>query len=310
MPDTITLITKQRVKDWQACESGYRWFIENYKSEPSAEFVPLYQHLVRDKRGDDADWLMGKLFGEIEDAALRVKLVTQIAGADAKLIAEQHAAGAPGVTEDDEVAAATTGDCSAAATTGNYSAAATTGYRSAAATTGDYSAAATTGDCSAAATTGDYSAAATTGNYSAAATTGDCSAAATTGDYSAAATMGYRSAAATTGDCSAAATTGDYSAAATTGYRSAAATTGDYSAAATTGDYSAAATTGDYSIAAALGIRSKAKASSGGAIVLAYFDADYKLKHVRAAMVGQDGIKPGVWYSLDESGNFTESAED
>ncbi|MDR0212862.1 MAG: hypothetical protein LBJ15_02520 [Comamonas sp.] len=242
-----TIITKQRVKDWGACESGYRWFLENYKPEPSSEFVPLYQHLVRDKRGDDADWLMGKLFEEISGTDQRVKLVTQIAGADAKLIAEQHAAGAPNVTEDDEANAATTGYRSAAATTGYRSAAATTGYRSAAATTG------------------------------------------------------YRSAAATTGDSSAAATTGNYSAAATTGYRS---------AAATTGYRSAAATTGDSSIAAALGIQSKAKASSGGAIVLAYFDGDHKLKHVRAAMVGQDGIKPDTWYSLDESGSFVESEED
>ncbi|MGU3629869.1 hypothetical protein ACLBXN_24215, partial [Comamonas sp. C24C] len=129
MSNTITLITKQRVKDWQACESGYRWFLENYKPEPSAEFVPLYQHLVSDKRGDDADWLMGKLFDEIEDAALRVKLVTQIAGADAKLIAEQHAAGALGVTTEDEANAATTGEGANAATTGEGANAATTGYR-------------------------------------------------------------------------------------------------------------------------------------------------------------------------------------
>ena len=223
-----TIITKQRVKDWHACESGYRWFLENYKPA-EAEFVLVYQHLVRDKRGGDADWLMGKLFEEIEDAALRVKIVTQLAGADVKLIAEQHAAGAKDVTTEDETNAATTG------------------YRSAAATTGDYSAAATTGD---------YSAAATTGNSSAAATTGNSSAAATTGDYSAAATTGYSS------------------------------------------------------IAAALGINSRAKASNGGAIVLAYFDDDFRLRHIRAGMVGQNGVKPDTWYSLDASGNFIESEED
>ena len=42
-----TIITKQRVKYWHACESGYRWFLENYKPA-EAEFVLVYQHLVRD----------------------------------------------------------------------------------------------------------------------------------------------------------------------------------------------------------------------------------------------------------------------
>ena len=181
---TSTIITKQRVKDWGACESGYRWFLENYKPEPSAEFVPLYQHLVRDKRGDDAHWLMGKLFEEISDASQRVKLVAQIAGADAKLIAEQHAAGAPNVTTDDGANAATTGN------------------------------------------------------------------------------------------------------------------------------WANAATTGDGAVSAALGSRGKAKAGAGGAIVIAWRDNDGKLLGVKAAMVGQDGIKPDTWYSLDEAGNFVESEED
>jgi hypothetical protein len=210
MSTTITLITKQRVKDWQACEGGYRWFLENYKPA-EAEFVPVYQHLVRDDRNGDANWLMGKLFGEIEDAALRVKLVTQIAGADAKLIAEQHAAGAQGVTTDDEANAATTG---------------------------------------------------------------------------------YRANAATTG------------------YRANAATTGEGANAATTGNWANAATTGEGAVSAVLGSRGKAMAGDGGAIVIAHRDNSGELLGVKTAMVGQDGIKPGIWYSLDESGNFIESTED
>ena len=235
---TSTIITKQRVKDWGACESGYRWFLENYKPEPSAEFVPVYQHLVRDKRGDDAHWLMGKLFEEISDASQRVKLVAQIAGADAKLIAEQHAAGAPNVTTDDEANAATTGEGANAATTGNWANAATTGYRANAATTG------------------------------------------------------YRANAATTGEGANAATTGNWANAATTGYRA------------------NAATTGKGAVSAVLGSRGKAKAGAGGAIVIAWRDNDGKLLGVKAAMVGQDGIKPDTWYSLDEAGNFVESEED
>ena len=200
MSTTITLITKQRVKDWQACEGGYRWFLENYKPA-EAEFVPVYQHLVRDDRGGDADWLMGKLFPEI-DGALRVKLVTQIAGAEEKLIAEQVAAGVPGFSTEDDANAATTGNWANAATTGNWA------------------------------------------------------------------------------------------------------------NAATTGEGANAATTGEGAISAVLGNRGKAMAGDGGAIVIAHRDNSGELLGVKTAMVGQDGIKPGIWYSLDESGNFIESPED
>ncbi|EZP51431.1 hypothetical protein [Delftia sp. RIT313] len=203
-----TLITKARVKAWKACSSGYSWFLENYKLA-EAEFVPVYQHLVRDGRGSDADWLMGKLFPEI-GAELRVKLVTQIAGADEKLIAEQHAAGAPGASTEDKANAATTGNWANAATTGNWANAATTGYRANAATTG------------------------------------------------------YRA---------------------------------------------NAATTGEGAVSAVLGQCGKAMAGDGGAIVIAHRDDDGNLLGVKAAMVGQDGIKPDVWYALDEDGAFVEAEE-
>ena len=203
---TNTLITKERVKDWNACADGFKWFLDNYKPA-EAEFVPVYQHLIRDERNGDADWLMGKLFEEL-GTETHVKLVVQIAGADAKVIAEQQAAGAPGVTTEDNANAATTGyranaattgDCANAATTGDYANAATTGYYANAATTGYRANAATTGECANAATTGECANAATTGNYANAATTGN---------YANAATTGYRANAATTGECAVAASLG------------------------------------------------------------------------------------------------------
>jgi len=248
-----TLITKARVKAWEACSSGYSWFLENYKPA-KAEFVPVYQHLVRDGRGSDADWLMGKLFPEI-GTELRVKLVTQIAGADEKLIAEQQAAGAPGVSTEDKANAATTGEGANAATTGNWANAATTG------------------------------------------------------NWANAATTGYRANAATTGEGANAATTGEGANAATTGYRANAATTGEGANAATTGYRANAATTGEGAVSAVLGRRGKAMAGGGGAIVIAHRDDDGNLLGVKAAMVGQDGIKPGVWYALDEDGAFVEAEE-
>ena len=162
-------ITKDRVKSWAACSDGYRWFLGKFPE--GAEFAPVYRALIADKRGDDADWLVGKLFDEL-DTTTRVKQTAIIAGADAAAIAAQVAAGAE---------------------------------------------------------------------------------------------------------------------------------------AATTGNWANAATTGEHAVAAALGIEAKAKAGAGGAIVLTHRNDDGDLICIRAAMVGQDGIKPDVWYELSADCEFVES---
>ena len=95
--------------------------------------------------------------------------------------------------------------------------------------------------------------------------------------------------------------------AATTGNWANAATTGEGANAATTGNRANAATTGKHAVAAALGIAAKAKARAGGAIVLTHRNDDGDLICIRAAMVGQDGIKPDVWYELSADGEFLES---
>ena len=96
---------------------------------------------------------------------------------------------------------------------------------------------------------------------------------------------------------------------ATTGYRANAATTGEGANAATTGYMANAATTGEHAVAAALGIEGKAKAGISGAIVLCYRNDEGHLIHIRASKVGENGIKPDAWYSLDENGEFIETAE-
>ncbi|HCM1919089.1 TPA: hypothetical protein N3A33_005165 [Salmonella enterica subsp. salamae serovar 28:r:e,n,z15] len=184
-----------------------------------------------------------------------------------------------------------TGDYSAASNTGNRSAASNTGYQSAASNTGD------------------YSAASNTGNYSAASNTGYQSAASNTGNYSAASNTGYQSAASNTGNYSAASNTGDYSAASNTGNYSAASNTGYQSAASNTGDYSAAEVSGPHSVAAAFGIESKARASVNSAIVVCYRNDEGELIHIRASKVGDNGVKPDTWYTLDEDGQFVEIEE-
>ena len=177
---------------------------------------------------------------------------------------------------------------SQASNTGDYSAASNTGYRSAASNTGYQSAASNTGDYSAASNTGYRSAASNTGFLSAASNTGYQSAASNTGDYSAASNTGYQSAASNTGDYSAASNTGNRSAASNTGYQS------------------AASVSGKESVAVATGRKSKAKGAESCAIVLVYRDDDGELVHIRASKVGENGIKPNVWYSLDENGEFVE----
>ncbi|HDL6532792.1 TPA: hypothetical protein ACM5IW_003907 [Yersinia enterocolitica] len=191
----------------------------------------------------------------------------------------------------DRSAATNTGNQSAATNTGNQSAATNTGNQSAATNTGYQSAATNTGYQSAATNTGNQSAATNTGNQSAATNTGYQSAATNTGDRSAATNTGYRSAATNTGNQSAATNTGYQSAATNTGYRS------------------AAEVSGSQSVAASFGEGGKAKASENGAIVLCYRDDDGEIIHIRASKVGENGIKPDVWYSLNEDGEFKEAQD-
>ena len=117
---------------------------------------------------------------------------------------------------------------------------------------------------------------------------------------------GYQSVAGNTGDQSVASNTGDQSVASNTGYRSVAGNTGDQSVASNVGYKSAAEVSGLQSVACALGEESKAKAAAGGAIVCVYRNDDDDLIHIRAAKVGDDGIKADTWYTLDDKGEFVE----
>ncbi|HDZ9166237.1 TPA: hypothetical protein RUY79_001574 [Klebsiella quasipneumoniae subsp. quasipneumoniae] len=184
-----------------------------------------------------------------------------------------------------------------------------TGYQSAASNTGYQSAASNTGYQSAASNTGYQSAASNTGDYSAASNTGYQSAASNTGDYSAASNTGYQSAASNTGYQSAASNTGNRSAASNTGNQSAASNTGYQSAASNTGYQSAAEVSGSHSVAAAFGIESKARASVNSAIVLCYRNDEGELIHIRASKVGDNGVKPDTWYTLNADGQFVEFEE-
>ena len=112
---------------------------------------------------------------------------------------------------------------------------------------------------------------------------------------------GYQSVATNTGNRSAATNTGDRSVATNTGYQS---------AATNTGYQSVAEVSGEHSIAASLGEKSKARAGVNGAIVCVYRNDDGELIHIRASKVGENGIKPDTWYTLDENGDFVEVSDE
>ncbi|AFC85883.1 DUF7666 domain-containing protein [Frateuria aurantia] len=152
-------------------------------------------------------------------------------------------------------------------------------------------AASSTGDWGAASSTGDYGAASSTGYQGAASSTGDYGAASSTGDYGAASSTGNRGAASSTGNRGAASSTGDYGAASSTG---------DYGAASSTGDWGAASSTGDWGAAMASGYEGKVMGTDGNALFLVERNEDHEIIDVWAGVVGKDGIKPNVWYSLKD----------
>lgn len=80
----------------------------------------------------------------------------------------------------------------------------------------------------------------------------------------------------------------------------------DLSTAATSGDWSTAIASGKNSVAIAFGSGAKSKAVDGSAIVCCYFDNSGELIHIRASKVGENGIKPDIWYTLNEDGEFIE----
>src|SRR5574340_880288 len=152
------------------------------------------------------------------------------------------------------------------------------------------------GDQSASSATGDQSASSATGYQSASSATGDQSASSATGDRSASSATGDQSASSATGDQSASSATGDRSASSATGDQSASSATVDQSASSATGDWSASSASVIAAVALNIGAYGKARAGEGGAIVLCNHDEDGNLRHIRASKVGENGIRPDIFY--------------
>ena len=177
-------ITKERLREWKACASGYSWFLEKFQQ--GGMFGDVYNALRDDRRYQDGDWLVERVFSQL-DAGTKAAQLVSITGADKAKI-EMLVKDCGG--KEGEVA--TTGEGANAATTGYRANAATTGYRANAATTGNLANAATTGNWANAATTGYRANAATTGEGANAAATGNWANAATTGEQAVAAALGIK----------------------------------------------------------------------------------------------------------------------
>ena len=98
--------------------------------------------------------------------------------------------------------------------------------------------------------------------------------------------------------------TGGRSASSATGCRSASSATGNSSASSATGYRSASSATGVAAVALNTGLYGKASASEGAAIVLCFHNDDKTLKHIRCSKVGENGIKPDTFYTLNSEGEF------
>ncbi len=203
-------------------------------------------------------------------------------------------------------AASATGYQVAASATGGQGAASATGGQGAASATGDHGAASATGYHGAASATGNHGAASAMGYQGAASATGDQGAASATGDHGAASATGYQVAASATGYHGAASATGDQGAASATGDHGAASATGNQGAASATGDHGAASATGDRGAAMATGFNARVMGAKGNALFAVYRKEDNSILHAKAAIVGEGGIKDGVWYSLNKDGEFVE----
>ncbi|WP_241087574.1 hypothetical protein [Candidatus Vondammii sp. HM_W22] len=82
---------------------------------------------------------------------------------------------------------------------------------------------------------------------------------------------------------------------------------GDYGAAFNAGSAGTASNSGISGIAFNSGYEGRAKSGENGAIVVCYRDNDYQLIHIRASKVGDNGIEPDTWYSLDKDGEFIQA---
>ena len=67
-------ITSEKLKEWPACQDGYRWFMEHFPAG-EAEYQDVLNALADDDKPDYADWLMNRA-GVDKETVLEIDEVT------------------------------------------------------------------------------------------------------------------------------------------------------------------------------------------------------------------------------------------
>ena len=138
--------------------------------------------------------------------------------------------------------------------------------------------------------------------------TGDNEGATASGVCGAATASGVCGAATASGTRGAATASGYQGAATASGYQGAATASGVCGAATASGDQGAATASGTHGAATASGVCGKARGKDGSALFLVNRDwRDGTIRHVKALIVGQDGIKPDTFYMLSDAGEIAET---
>ncbi len=120
------------------------------------------------------------------------------------------------------------------------------------------------------------------------------------------AASGNASRLAASGNDSRLAASGNDSRLAASGNDSSLAASGNDSSLAASGNASRLAASGKNSVVAGAGYRCRGSAGEGGVIALTWWDEKAERPRVSVAYVGENGIKPNTFYSLDDKGKFVE----
>ena len=274
---------------FHACEHPLNVF--DYYPPSSSRYARVVQTGPLSRNGDDTKVASAKITIEAE---LRLPDLVQEA---VKWVFDRAkwvgGSVATGVNE----AATASGTRGAATASGTRGAATASGDQGAATASGTQGAATASGTRGTATASGTQGTATASGYQGTATASGDQGAATASGTQGAATASGTRGAATASGTRGAATASGDQGAATASGYQGTATASGYQGAATASGKHSVA-------IATAGG---KARADESGAIVLVSRNDGGEIIHIRAAKVGGiEGIRPNVWYSLDNNGEFVE----
>lgn len=172
----------------------------------------------------------------------------------------------------------------------------------------NYDIASSSNDYSAVITSGFLGAGATSGEYSVATASGDRSTITISGDCSAAIAYNIHNTIMVSGDCSAAITMGECSTITVSGCNSIGIAYGMHSTITVSGNCSTAIALSKHSIVCGTGFRNKVQAIDGCTLFLVARDPKTNIiTHVFSGIVGEDGIKPMTFYTLDKNGQLIET---